>query len=239
MIVKFFSWPHRGISSGEFSPPYSPRPGPGLPRGKFLILISILVLGLAACSTPQAIDPQQAQAALTRAWQTDRHAVWEIDWPAAPTGGPVTVETWQATDRYRYEILESTAPELVGQMLFFDGQQAWLDDRFDLEPAQSILPPHLSPVSEAFAMIDRLLASSPVRAASQKTSILNHGPVQKTELTYPNGGRLVFWLEPEQKLPVRIVFSADGDQARLDARHIELLLDPRSGLFTPLHPPQY
>jgi hypothetical protein len=192
---------------------------------------------LAACSTPQAIEPQPAQAALTRAWQTDRHVVWEIDWPAAPTGGPVTVETWQTDDRYRYEILESTAPDLVGQMLIFDGQQAWLDDRFDMEPAQPLSPPHLSPVSETFAMIDRLLARPPARAASQTSSILNHGPVQKTELTYPNGDLLVIWLEPEQKLPVRIVFSVAGGQARLEARHIEPLPDPPPGLFKPLHPP--
>jgi hypothetical protein len=208
-----------------------------LSREKFFVLVSVLIAGLAACSTPQAIDPQPARAGLARAWQTDRHAVWEIDWPAAPTGGPVTAETWQAANRYRYEILESTAPELVGQMLIFDGRQAWRDDRFDLEPAQPLSPPHLSPATEAFAMIDRLLARSPTGATSQETSILNYRQVQKIELTYINGDRLVFWLEPEQKLPVRILFSVDGDQARLDARHIELLPDPPPGLFEPVHPP--
>jgi len=178
-----------------------------------------------------------AQSALARAWQTDRHAVWEIDWPAAPTGGLVAAETWQAEGRYRYEILESTAPDLVGQILVFDGQQGWLDNRFDVRPAQPISPPLLSPVTEAFTVIDRLLARSPARAIHQELSILNYGSVQKTELAYSNGDRLVFWLEPEQKLPVRIVFLADGSQARLEARHIELLPHPPPGLFEPLHPP--
>lgn len=202
-----------------------------------MILVSVLLLGLAACSSQPASDPQSAQSILVRAWETDRHAVWEIDWPAAPVGGPVTAETWQVEGRYRYEILESTAPDLVGQVLVFDGQQGWLDDRFDSEPARPISPSLLSPVSETFAVIDRLLATPPASATHQESSILDYGPVQKTELVYFNGDRLVFWLEPELKQPVRVVFSTKGSRARLNARHIELLPNAPAGLFEPLPPP--
>ena len=69
----------------------------------------------------QPIEPETARHTAALAWQTSRHTVWELDWPNAPVGGPVTVETWQAGNRYRYEILEAAAPALVGQALAFDG----------------------------------------------------------------------------------------------------------------------
>ncbi len=183
------------------------------------------------------MGPPAAQSRLTGAWQTDRHTVWEIDWPDAPVGGPVTVETWQAGARYRYEILESTAPALVGQVLVFDGHRAWRYDRFQTQPAlpQSASPPLLSPVTDAFAVIDRLLITSPASAVQQQTTILDYGPVQKIELTFEQGDTLTFWLEPENGFPVRIIFLANGSRAELHARQVEPLVDPPAKLFTPFN----
>lgn len=201
---------------------------------RILISAQMVLIGLVACAVEQPLDPGAAQTVLVQAWQADRHAVWEIDWPAAPIGGLVTVESWQAGGRYRLEILESSAPALVGQSQVFDGQTAWLDNRFDHEPPHAAATRIFSPVSDAFDIIERLLATPPSSAVQQESSLLSHGSVQKIELNYSNGDRLAFWLEPETGLPVQVFFSSAGNQAGLQARQLNSLPHPREGLFEPL-----
>jgi hypothetical protein len=188
------------------------------------------MLGVNACTSKQPMNSDQAQATLARAWQTDQHIVWEIDWPAAPVGGPLTVETWRADQRYRFEILESTAPALVGETLIFDGQTAWQYNRFATEPPVTLTSPQLSPVTDAFAMIDKLIATLPQTAKQEFVQTI-HGPAKNITLTFVNGDRLSLWRDEETQLPIRVLFSVGAKEAKLEARSFEPLIDPPRALF--------
>lgn len=192
-----------------------------------------LTLALSGCAAPESLSPAAAQPILAQTWQADQHSVWEIEWPAAPVGGPLTVETWQAGSRYRFEILEATVPDLVGQVLIFDGQIAWRYRRFD-QPQDSAQSEEarLSPVSDAFAIISRLLVTAP-ETATQEALRLSSGPVQKLTFTYSNGDSLALWRDEATGLPVRVMFTLSGQPATLRARSFAPLPDPPEGLFKP------
>jgi hypothetical protein len=200
---------------------------------RILILSNLLLFCLMACSTAQTVEPAAAQSALATAWHKPHHTVWTIDWPAAPGGGALTVESWRASDRYRFEILEATAPALVGQTLIFDGQKSWRGDRFEPGSVRLAAEPWLSPVSEAFAVVDRLLACPATAATEQASSLLNHGLARKISVRCSNSDTLTMWLDQATGLPLRIQFSIQGDQADLQARYLEPLLQPPAGLFAP------
>ena len=201
---------------------------------KILILTNLLVLSLTGCAAARPMDPDTALARLTTAWRSHQHTVWEIDWPAAPSGGLLTVEIWRAGAQYRFEILESTAPALVGQMLVFDGQTAWRSDRFEEKSSWAAAdPPELAPVSEAFAVIERLLARPAASATLQQSSTLRHGPAEKITLSFSNGDLLAMWLDQATGLPARAIFSYKGSQADLQARQLEPLAQPPAKLFAP------
>jgi hypothetical protein len=200
---------------------------------KILILTNLLAIILASCASEQLFDPNLAQEQVRMAWRNNQHAVWELDWPAAPTGGPLTAAVWRAGDRYRYEILEAAAPALVGQTLIFDGQTGWRYNRFEANTPETAASPRLSPLSDAFKTIDRLLDTPPTAASRQKDVILDYGPAEKTVLTFENGDSLAVWIDQEREMPVRLIFQVGGHQAMLKARRIELLSDPPEGLFGP------
>lgn len=201
---------------------------------KILILTNLMLFCWTGCAAEQQLDPSAAQAAIAAAWRSPQHTVWQIDWPAAPTGGRLTVETWRANGRYRFEILESTAPALVGQTLIFDGQNAWRGNRFEADALQIVSAPLLAPVSETFEVIDRLLACPATAATEQAGSTLNHGLAQIMGLSCANGDSLVMWLDQATGLPVRVKFSLKGNQADLQARYLEPMLQPPAGLFAPI-----
>jgi hypothetical protein len=171
-----------------------------------------------------------AQATLAEAWRVAQHIVWVIEWPGAPVGGPVTVETWRAGGRYRLEILEATAPALIGAVLIFDGHTAWHGNRFEPVPPTSVAAPVLSPASDAL-MIITLLAATPSERATQEQAQLLHGPATKITLYFAGGDSLALWRDTETGLPARISFSVQGQTATLEARELEPLLDPPAGLF--------
>lgn len=198
---------------------------------KRLMMIGLILGGLAACGQP--IEPEAARTILDEAWQAPRHVVWELEWPAAPLGGPLTVESWRAGDRYRFEILEATAPALVGQTLVSDGSTVWRYNRLAVKPAPIPAKPRLSPVTDALATIDRLLAAAPVRATRRRAAPLNHGPAWEIELILENEDHLTMWVDGETGLPVRIIFSVGGKRATLQARRLERLVQPAEGLFAP------
>jgi hypothetical protein len=197
---------------------------------KFIVLTHLILLGMTACTTEQPIQPDQARTIIADAWQADQHIVWELDWPAAPVGGPLTVETWRSGDRHRFEILEAVAPALIGETLVFNGQTAWQYNRFAAKPPATLTLPRLSPVSDAFAVIDQLLVT-PSQTATQEFDQTIHGPAQKITLTFNNGDRLLLWRDEKTQLPVQIIFSVGGKEARLEARDFEPLLDSPAGLF--------
>jgi hypothetical protein len=197
---------------------------------KTLILTHVIVLGLIACAAEQPMNPDLAQAIVANAWQADQHIVWELDWPAAPVGGPLTVETWRAGNRYRFEILEAVAPTLIGETLVFDGQTAWQFNRFSGEPPLSLDVPYLSPVMEAMVVIDKLMTTPP-QTATQELAQTIHGSAQKVTLSFANGEQLAFWRDDKTGLPVRVMFLVGGKAARLEARSFEVLVDPPRALF--------
>lgn len=205
---------------------------------RILILINLLAVSLSACASPQPISPAAAQATLVEAWSADQHTVWEINWPAAPLGGLLTVETWRAGPRYRYEILAAPAPALIGETLVFDGQTAWQYNRFAAPPLSprlrggKITKPTLSPVSDAFALVNRLMTTPP-EAATQETVQLHHRPAQKVTLTFTNGDQLSLWREEETGLPIQVIFKVGEQSATLQARSFERLVNPPEGLFEP------
>ena len=184
-----------------------------------------------SCSPAQTINPEAAQQAIANSLQSRQHAVWELDWPNAPIGGPLTVKTWQSDNRYRHEILEATAPALIGQTLVFDGQTGWQYNR--LSPPESFSPvePQLSPITDVLAIINQLLDTTP-STATQQTTNLNSVPVQKFSLSFANGDSLTAWLDETTGLPRKIEFSAGKQQGTIEARSVEKLVNPPPELFT-------
>lgn len=198
---------------------------------KFLAVLSLLIT-LSACTPSKVMEAPAAQAQVQESWSADQHITWEIEWPDAPIGGPLTVETWRAGGRYRFEILESPAPALVGATLIFDGQSGWLAHRFEAQAPAPIPSPMLSPVSEAMTVIEELVATPPA-AATQEATKLNQHPVHKFILTYAEGRSLTFWRDDETGLPVRVVAEGKGQPLTLKARSFEQLPQPVEGLFAP------
>ena len=193
----------------------------------------ILVWSLAACSGEQALDVGLAQRTICQTWQADHHIVWKIEWPTAPIGGSLTAETWQSDARYRYEILEASAPALIGAILISDGQQAWQYNRFEPEgPPPETDQPWLSPVSDAFATIEDLLAKNVARATVRPVE-LPQGPTQAITLYYGTGDWLTLWRDDQTGLPARISFGIGETEVELTARHFEPLIEPPEALFRP------
>lgn len=197
---------------------------------KFSILMTFGLSLIACVPSQQSLPPQRAQEVLAQVWQADAHITWEIDWPDAPTSGPLTVETWRAGDRYRLEILEAVAPALRGETLVFDGQNAWRYNRFQPPTVFEPVSPILSPVSDAFNVVDRLLQISP-NLAVQEPAYLNGISAQKVELTFVNTGWLRLWWDRQTGLPLQVIFSVQGQQVKLQARQAEPLVNPPDELF--------
>jgi hypothetical protein len=199
--------------------------------GQRLIFAFFIIFVTGACAAPrQMLPPQQAQAIVTGMWQADQHIVWELDWPAAPVGGPLTVESWRAGERYRFEILEAAAPALRGETLVFDGQQGWRYNRFAPPAAFSPVSPALPPVSDAFNRVEQLLQLTP-ETASQTAAQLDSAPAQEIELAFANGDKLTAWRDLETGLPRRIVVRAAGQELTLRAREIETLANAPPEIF--------
>lgn len=201
-------------------------------------LVLCVFMGLSGCAAIDTIDPRSAQIDFSRAWQADQHTVWEIDWPAAPVGGPLAVETWRVDGRYRFEILEAEAAALIGQTLVFDGRQGWRYNRFEPEPPVESAPPSLAPVTELLAEINAVSASRPKRATG-RLARLDHGPAQEFWLSYagdPGEGErsLTWWRDVGTGLPVRLHLVDGRQDVTLRARSFEALPQPPAGLFSPL-----
>lgn len=193
----------------------------------------IIIIAASACNPAKPMEVETAQAALLDAWQADQHIVWELDWPDAPVGGPLTVATWRAGPRYRLEILEAVTPDLVGQTLIFDGATAWRYQRFDSPPAApQPTEAQLSPVTDAFAVITRLLATTPA-SATEETIQFEREPAKKITLTFTGGDTLTLWRDETTGLPVRLSFVSGQQQITLRARSFERLSTPAEELFEP------
>ena len=185
---------------------------------------------MATCTASQPLSPHSAQQILADSWQAGQHIIWEIDWPNVPLGGPVTVETWRADGRYRFEILEAPAAALVGEVLVFDGQDSWRYNRFNPPSAFTSTTPSLSPVSDVFAIIDRLI-NAPPQMATLEVAQANSSSAEKITAIFLDDDNLTVWRDVETGLPVRLVFILSGRQGILNAREFEPLVDPPKELF--------
>ena len=195
-----------------------------------MLLFGALIFVSVGCVRSQSIEPELVQTRLAQAWMTPQHTIWDIDWPAIPLSGPLTVETWRAGSRYRYEILETTAPALAGQTFVFDGQQRWLYNRFEPNTSLTAGVTALSPVSDAFDTITDLL-ETPSQTASETVTHINGEPAQKIALIFPDGDSLAVWLHLETKLVLQAQFIVDGQHGLLTARQVEVLPDDPSSLL--------
>lgn len=204
-------------------------------------LITLLVLcvfmSLSGCAATETIEPGAAQTDLNRAWQADQHTVWEINWPEAPLGGPLVVETWRTGGRYRFEVLEAEAAALFGQVLVFDGRQGWRYNRFEPEPPVESAPPALAPVTELLAKINAASTARPEHATARPAR-LDHGPAQEFRLSYgrePGGAEkyLTWWRDVDTGLPVRIHLVDGQQEITLRARSFEPLPRSQPELFRP------
>ena len=113
----------------------------------------------------------------------------------------------------------------------FDGKNGWRYNRF--EPPSTFVPAsslRLSPVTDAFAVIDRLIDTLPETAYPAEAQIrLN--PAQKITTSFANGDELSIWRQAETGLPLKVQFSEGGSRATLTARTVEPLADPADELF--------
>ncbi len=206
----------------------------------FALLLCFALSLLTGCTAPQPIDPTAARSELGRAWRASQHTLWEMNWPAAPSGSPVVFEVWQAGGRYRFEILESPSPDLMGAALVFDERTAWLYNRLLPEPAIRLPRPALSPATDAFAIVGTLLERQPEQA-TRRTVQLEQGPAEEITLKFATEAgqtqdRLILWLDPKTGLPWRVQFGWHGQEALLEARQHEPLAEPPPGLFERMHP---
>lgn len=193
-----------------------------------------LLLILTACSTSaKSIDPETAQTRLNAAWRQPQHTIWEIEGPTMPLGGTLTMESWQAGERFRFEILEAPAPALVGEMLIVDGAAAWQYNRFsDATPAPTTTRPWLSPLSDLVAMIEQRLQQPPLNA-TERPRPLSSGPAQEIALQFAGGDSLTMTLDEASGLPVRVRLAIGPATFTLTARTFGPLTDPPAGLFRP------
>jgi outer membrane lipoprotein-sorting protein len=201
---------------------------------KLRIALFLIVIGfaLAACAPASPIAPKAAQQQLQQAWQSDQHAILEIEWPNAPIHGPVSVEVWQAGDRYRYEILETPAPALLGETLVSDGNQTWRYNRLASSPPPRSTVPTLAPITDVRMLVSNLLSRQPIEATIQSDSV-NLLPTKKILMLYPTGDSLAMWLDEQAAgLPRRVEFSVGQQHGQLTARLLEPLTNPPPVLFT-------
>jgi hypothetical protein len=199
---------------------------------RFLLLLAcFLGVLLPACAPARPVEAPPAQAQLLAAWQASHHSVWELAWPAAPAGGPLTVETWQADGRYRHEILEAAAPALLGATLVFDGRAAYRYNRLNPPAKFTPVEPGLSPVSDALARLSERL-EQPATRATQQPAQLNGRPAQLITLTFADDVTLAAWLDTASGLITQIELTGGGQQLRLTTRFTEPLPQPAPELFS-------
>ncbi|MDM8529557.1 hypothetical protein QUF63_00200 [Anaerolineales bacterium HSG25] len=198
------------------------------------MVFQLIFIGIVACQSFQPIEPISTQQQLQEAWQTNQHAVWEVDWPTTPIGGTVVVEYWRFDNQYRFEILEATSARLVGETLVSDGDLTWRYNRLKLDKTnltETMSPARLSPVTDMFSLIEkRLNQSASISAQQQITSTLSETS-ETIELIFADQTRLIFWLGLKTRLPLRIKLITSQETISLKAQSNESLTHPLQGLF--------
>lgn len=166
------------------------------------------------------------------AWGRDQHAVWEVDWPAAPLPGPVVVEAWQSGARRRFEVLEAAAPALIGETLVSDGQTGWLFNRFETDlTAVEAAEARFSPLDDALALVTRQLGRDPRRVTPLGRATLPSGLARGWQLAFDSGATLDLWLLEQEGLVGQVRLTGPQASFRLRARQVEPLDDAPAGLF--------
>ncbi len=197
-----------------------------------LNLIIIILLTLPACATAPSLDLERTQDKLLAAWHSDRHGVWDLKWSNAPIAESIIFEAWQVGEKRRYEILEATAPDLVGLVYINDGYLAQHYNRLKEGPQTTLPAAQLpfSPISHAFDLVTEQLSRSP-QSIEQVRVPQTNDPLEIYRLHYPSDQTLTLWLDSVQNQIIKL---------QLDQAHHTLTLTARSlttlTTLTELHP---
>jgi len=197
-------------------------------------LLWVVTCALQGCFSINSIEHVAAQQKLRAAWQANQHAIWQIEGAQLPVGGPMVVEVWQVGRQYRWEILESSAIQLVGETLIFNGHEAWRYNRFEATPAQfKTTSSTLMPITAVFALVTTYLIQPPIAATDQTTWLLRNESETIT-LIFADETQLI--MELATGLPKFIKLVRGGKTMMLKARQMDLLARPMKGLFAPCCP---
>lgn len=205
---------------------------------QLIILMANILIWLPACQNVQPSGLLLSYEEIGRLWRADHHAVWAVDWPTAPIANEVVVECWVNRARYRLEILEATPADLIGQTVLFDGEQFYRLNRFEndirreIQLRSAVRFHGISPISDGFNIVDKLLAQSPTSTHITDQQLI-HGLTTRYVFKYGGEDYLIFWTDHAGGEIVRIEFQFQGQQAKLQARLYEPLPYVHEALFTP------
>ena len=196
--------------------------------GKIHTIWILFLLLLTACGAAQTVSPAEAQSRVRAAWGADTHGVWALQWRQMPLGGSVVFEAWTAGRARRFEILEAPSPALVGLVYVNDGSAAVIFNRLEesvpLVRGDGSLP--FSPVTDALAAVDLLLAQSP-----QTVSARAEGSITRYTFGWADGQSAKIWLDEQSARVVRLEIHTAADDITLAARSVSPLKDIPAGLF--------
>ncbi len=199
-------------------------------------LIMMTIMLLTACRTASPVSPAGAQTDMARIWRRGTHGVWELQWNRPPLAAPVVFEAWLTENRaqQRLEILEAPVPALVGLAYVNDGAAAVIYSRLEatVPPVTGDAALPFSPVTDALARVDRLLADAPPAATLRRD-----GAVARYEFQTAAVGSAAVWVDETCGCLLRVTIRSDTETFTLAARSVTPLgtLPPR--LFEPLPPP--
>lgn len=201
-------------------------------------IISSLIMMIAlltACGASSPVTDAEGQS-MRMAWRRGTHGVWELQWNQMPLAAPVVFEAWLTENRaqQRLEILEAPAPSLVGLAYVNDGAVAVIYNRLEatVPPVSGNATLPFSPVTNALARVDRLLADAPPAVTRQRD-----GAVARYEFPTASGGAAAVWVDETCDCLLRVTIRSDAETFTLAARSVTPLGTPIPHLFEPLPPP--
>ncbi len=197
-------------------------------------LIMMITL-LTACGASSPVTDAEWQS-MGMAWRRGTHGVWELQWSRPPLAAPIVFEAWLTENRtqQRLEILEAPAPSLVGLAYVNDGSTAVIYNRLEaaVPPVTGDAALPFSPVTDALARVDRLLADAPPTATLRRD-----GALARYEFQTAAGDSAAVWVDETCGCLLRVTIRSDAETFTLAARSVTPLGTPIPRLFEPLPPP--
>jgi outer membrane lipoprotein-sorting protein len=179
-----------------------------------LYALSLLVLGLAACSSIQGPSPDEIVSHMQGAagGAGGRHLLLDVTPDAAVWPDTLAVEIWEkGADRWRMEVRQASGIPWAGMVMVINSPQAWLYDPSHQEvtvgtPATVRLPVVQDVVFSAQELIRTADASHAQLLGSEQ---LDGGQVYKLGLALPDGSQATVWVDGQTWLARKVVFNSD------------------------------